>query len=254
MIILYMKFLLIVLLCIILIYMLNQNIVEGSVQLPSGSNQVSIKNTEDLRTFLEQMYMVCLMNPNDMSSDKASFTDCYKMNILASYLWPTLGPYSYWSLEDLSPLFGQAVKQQTQTEKMAAQQNTTPPPIPVLINDTDYQLFLQLAILGRLAAPFVTDKFNNWNSAVVWFKDDNSNSRDACKEQWGEYQAATTIVNAYLTKITIILGYFHAQTTSNNKIHHGDSVYTSMYSSYTSSDDYQPSVTPLAMTSTPSDS
>jgi len=81
---------------ILLLIYVNMNIREGAPQLGSGSNQAAINSIEDMRTFLEEMYMVCLLNPNDQSENKTFNTDCYKISILATYLWPLLGPYTYW--------------------------------------------------------------------------------------------------------------------------------------------------------------
>ena len=88
--------------------------------------------------------------------------------------------------------------------------------------------------LGKLIHPFSAAEWNDWNSSVVWFKDNRGYARDACKEHWGGYQGAVSLVDKYLKKITTILAYFHSQTNSNTSISYGDSVYTSMYSTYRS--------------------
>ena len=214
---------------ILLLIYVNMNIREGAPQLGSGSNQAAINSIEDMRTFLEQMYMVCLLNPNDQSENKIFNTDCYKISILATYLWPLLGPYTYWSLDDLSPRFGAPTKPTSVAKGMAAEQNPNPPPVPIILNDRDYQLFLQLAIIGNIIQPFATVPHNNWRSAVVWFKDGKSRTRDCCRERWGGYQASYALIQVYIKEIKTILGYFHSQTTSSNTTFYGDSIYTELY-------------------------
>jgi hypothetical protein len=220
---------------IVLIIYVHYNIIEGlgGPQLPSGSNQAQINTTEDLRTFLEQMYMICLLNPNDQSTDKSYNTVCYKMTVLASYLWPVLGPYTYLSLDELSPIFGAPTKPKSIVEKTSDQQNPNPPPIPIITNDLDYQLLLQLAIIGNIIQPFLTEPHNNWNSSVVWFKQDwkknTVRTRDACYERWGGYQGPVAVNTAYFNEIKTILAYFHSQTDSSDKIYYGDNGYTKMY-------------------------
>lgn len=229
-----MKYLIIIVLCIIIIWMLNIKIIEGDTTVPGGTSKIETKTIKDMRDFLEKMYGVCLLNPNDTTGDKTRNTNCFKVNILGAYLWPTLAGYTHQSLEDLSPIFGKNTTPKSPAAEMAEEQDTSPPDVPILLNDTDYQLFLQLAILGKLIHPFSAAEWNDWNSSVVWFKDNNGYARDACKEHWGGYQGAVSLVDKYLKKITTILAYFHSQTNSNTSISYGDSVYTSMYSTYRS--------------------
>jgi len=225
-----MKYLIIIVLCIIIIGMLNIKIVEGDSQISGATTTIETNTIEKMRDFLEKMYGVCLLNPNDTTGDKTKNTNCFKVNILGAYLWPALAGYTYQSLDDLSPMFGKNTEPQSLASEMAEQQDTMPKPVPILLNDTDYQLFLQLAILGKLIEPFSKEDWNNWNSSVVWFRDNNGYARDGCKENWGGYQAAIYLVDNYLAKITKILAYFHSQTISNNTIHRGDSAYTTVYS------------------------
>lgn len=227
-----MKYLIIIVLCIIIIWMLNTKIIEGENSIPNASGKIETGTITDMRDFLEKMYSVCLLNPNDTSGDKTKNTNCFKANVLGSYLWPTLAGYTHQSLEELSPIFGKDTLPKSPAGEMAEEQDPNPPPVPILLNDTDYQLFLQLAILGKLLHPFSAADWNSWDSSVVWFKDRNGYARDACKERWGGYQGAVSLVDKYLKKITTILAYFHSQTNSNTSISYGDSVYTSMYSSY----------------------
>lgn len=228
-----MKYFIIITMCFLIVLLLYTNFytkfTENLPQLPSGSNQGQINTTEDMRAFLEQMYMVCLLNPNDQSSNKTYNTVCYKANILASYLWPVLGPYTYMSLDDLTPIFGAPSNPTTEVQAASAQQNPKPPPIPIIVNDYDYQLFIQLAILGRLLTPFSTLPFNEWNSAIVWLKDANGDPRDCCRERWGGYETSYSLVNTYFDEIKLILGYFHRQSDSSSKTINGDSAYTQLY-------------------------
>lgn len=227
-----MKYLIIIVLCIIIIWTLNIKIIEGGTNIPGGESIIETKSIDDMREFLEKMYGVCLLNTNDTSGDKTRNTNCFKVSILGAYLWPTLAGYTYQSLEELSPMFGKSTVPKSPAKEMAEEQETTPPKVPILLNDTDYQLFLQLAILGKLIHPFSAADWNKWNSSVVWFKDTNGNAKDACNENWSGYQGAVSLVDKYLKKITTILAYFHSQTNSNNTINNGDSLYTSMYSTY----------------------
>lgn len=228
-----MKFLTIILLILLIIFMLylHSNIIEASPQLPSGSNQASIKTIEDLREFLEQMYMICMLNPNDNSDAKTPNTVCYKISVLATYLYPVLGPYSYWTLEELSPIFGMSTTPTSMVQKAASQSNATPAPIPILISDQDYQLFLELIVLGQIIQPFGIAPIKNtgWKTAAVWFKDSNENAHDTCLENWGNYQYVKILIEEYFKRIQIILGYFHAQTSNSNKTHIGDSPTTKTY-------------------------
>jgi hypothetical protein len=227
-----MKYLLIAVLSIIIIWMLNIKIIEGDTTIPNASGKIETGTIQDMRDFLEKMYSICLLNPNDTTGDKTKNTNCFKVSILGAYLWPTLAGYTKQSLEDLSPIYGKSTEEKSLAGQMAEEQDTTPQPVPILLNDTDYQLFLQLAILGRLLQPFTSENWDNYNSAVIWFKDDGGYARDGCKERWGGYEGAISLVDEYLRKITLILGYFHSQTNSNTSVSNGDSVYTSMYSSY----------------------
>lgn len=227
-----MKYVLIIILCIIIIWMLNIKIIEGDTQIPSVSSKIETGSIKDMRDFLEKMYGVCLLNPNDTTGDKTRNTNCFKVNVLGAYLWPTLAGYTYQTLDELTPIYGKNTEPQSQASQMAEEQDTTPKPVPILLNDMDYHLFLQLAILGKLIQPFSSESWDDWNSSVVWFKDNNGYARDACKERWGGYQGAVSLVDKYLDKITKILAYFHSQTNNDNTISYGDSIYTSMYSSY----------------------
>jgi len=235
-----MKYLLILILCVIIIWMLNIKIIEGASILDSGPGKIDVKEMKDMREFLEQMYMICLLNPNDSTSKNIRNTICYKCSILGSYLWPALGPYTYSSLEQLTPLYGEAGKPTSDMEKSAQQQNTTPPPVPIIVNDMDYQSFIQLAILGQLLQPFTIEDANGWNSDVIWFRDRKDRPRDACKEYWGGYQSSIGVITDYFEKIKTLLAYFHGQTQSKRSIHYGDSIYTKDYSVYS---EYDPSST-----------
>lgn len=226
-----MKVIIILSLCLIIIVMLyyNTKLIEGAPELPSGNSQASVNNMKDMRTFLEQMYMVCLLNPNDTSSERVWNTSCYKTGILSTYLWPVLGPFSSWSLEELSPIFGVPTGPISLTQATAEQSNTEPKPIPIITNDEDYQLFLQLAILGNLIRSFGTAELDGLNSTVLWFKDNKGRTRDACREKWKGYQSSLYLMNDYYKQIVYILAHFHAQANPTNKISYGDSKYTELY-------------------------
>jgi hypothetical protein len=65
-----MKYWIILSVCVVIIgiiYYYTRNIKEGigGPELPSGSFQAQINTTEDMRKFLEQMYMITLANAND---------------------------------------------------------------------------------------------------------------------------------------------------------------------------------------------
>jgi hypothetical protein len=228
-----MKLFTIVLLILLIIFMLylHSNIIEGAPQLPSGTNQASIKTIEDLRDFLEEMYMICMLNPNDNTDTKTPNTICYKISVLATYLYPVLGPYSYWTLDELSPLFGMSTAPTSMVQKAASQTNATPVPVPILISDQDYQLFLELIILGQIIKPFGTAPIKNtgWQTAAIWYKDNQGNAHDTCMENWGDYHLVMILVEQYFNRIQVILGYFHAQTSNSNKTHTGDSPTTKSY-------------------------
>lgn len=238
-----MKYFTSIVLCILIILIItvyyNTQIIEGNTgpQLPSGSNQVQINTIKDMRTFLEQMYLICLLNPNDMTPDKGYYTVCYKMTILASYLYPALGPFTHLTLDDLSPIFGAPSKPNSVVEESADQQNPNPPPIPIILNDLDYQLLIQLAVIGNIIQ-FSIVPYNNWNSAVTWFKQPaktvkkkryKDRTRDACTERWGGFQGAVAMNSVYFEEIKTILGYFHSQTDSRGKLYTGDNAYTKLY-------------------------
>ena len=217
----------------------NTKLVEGVPQLPSGSDQASVNNLKDMRSFLEQMYMVCLLNPNDTSSEKVWNTACYKISVLSTYLWPVLGPFSSWSLEELTPIFGVPTTPTSLTQASAAQANTETPPLPIITNDADYQLFLQLAVIGNLIRSFGTAEFNGFRSTVVWYKDKKGRTRDACRERWKSYPSTLYLMNDYYKQIVYILAYFHAQAAPANKIYYGDTKYTELYD-YEGGDDIFP--------------
>jgi len=227
-----MKYILIIVLIVIIIWMLNIKIIEGDTQIPNGSGQIETGDITKMRDFLEKMYAICLLNPNDTTGTNTKNTNCFKASILGAYLWPALEGYTTMSLEELTPIFGKNTDLKSPAKELSEEQDPTPKPVPILLNDTDYQLFLQLAILGKLIQPFSTPAYNNGSSSVVWFKDSGGNTRDACTENWKGYQGAVSLVKRYIMKITTILAYFHSQTDSSNKINYGDSVYTSLYSPY----------------------
>ena len=223
-----MKYFTICLLCIVIILLLyvNINIVEGAgPELPSGTNQASIKTIDDMRTFLEQMYMVSILNPNDTNKDNRPNTTCYKVGVLSTFLWPILGPYTYWSLNELSPLFGKSTAPTSMAQNLSNQTNTTPPPVPILANDTDYQLFLELAVLGQMIQPFGSE---NNGRCVLWIMGKDNRLYDYCIYQnWRGYQKSYDIMFIYFERIKTILSYFHAQTESANKVKNADDIYTS---------------------------
>ena len=234
-----MKYFTSIVLCMLIILIIivhfNVQVIEGGTgpQIPNDSGQVQINTIEDMRLFLEKMYMICLLNPNDQSSPKTYNSECYKMTLLASFLWPALGPYTYYTLDEISPIFGTSTKPKSVVEESSDQQNQDTPPIPIIQNDLDYQLFTQLAIIGDLIKPFSTEPFNNWNSTVIWFKQDGKkgaiNTRDACRERWGGYQGAVGLTTLYYQEIKLILAYFHGQTDSSTKVYNGDNIYTKLY-------------------------
>jgi len=234
-----MKYLGIIILCLLILFTLyiNTIIIEGSdtgPNLPSGGNQGSIKDIDDMRTFLEQMYMICLLNPNDQTN-KIQNTNGYKISLLGTYLWPLLAPYTEWTLDDLSPLFGTPTNPTSVTQGSAAQSNGQKPKVPIIASDDDYTKFLELAILGKIITPYSTDNYNNGYSVVVWSKDINGNVTDFMDNTrgWVPYHdywgAPYYFVNTYLHDITMLLAHFHGQTTSNNKSWPGDSQFTEVY-------------------------
>lgn len=230
-----MKYFGIIILCLLILFMLyiNNIIVEGSPQLPSGSNKGTINTIDDLRDFLEEMYMVCLLNPNDQTNNTLN-TNSYKISILGTYLWPLLGPYTEWSLDDLSPLFGNPTNHTSVLQGSAAQSSGKTPPIPIIASDKDYVLFLQLAVLGSMIMPFSTYPYNNGQSVTIWYKSSDGKGNYVVVDyydrsydhDWGQ---TIYISNTYLSEITMILAYFHGQTTSTIKSYPGDSIYTELY-------------------------
>jgi hypothetical protein len=210
-----MKYLGIIILCLLILFMLyiNTAIVEGAannINLPSGGNQASIKDIDDMRNFLEQMYMITILNPNDKTNNILN-TNSYKISLLGTYLWPLLGPYTEWSLDNLTPIFGTPTKPTSQMAAMAKQANSEPPKIPILSNDKDYVLFLQLAVLGNMIMPFSIYPAENGNSVTLWYKA----GRDSIVDRYnlinnGDWGYAVFFSNMYLTEITVILAYFHA--------------------------------------------
>jgi hypothetical protein len=228
-----MKYFTIALLVLFIIFMLyiNSNVIEGTPNLPSGSNQASINTIQDMRDFLEQMYMICILNPNENSDSKTSNTVCYKISVLSTYLWPVLGPYTYWSLAELSPIFGISTSPTSLVQKSYSQTQTTPPPIPIITGDQDYQLFLELAVLGQIIEPFGISPIENtqWRTVGVWYKDGEGNPHDTCLENWGGYNNVKILIEKYFKRIKQILAYFHTQTNNSNKVHIGDSPTTQIY-------------------------
>jgi hypothetical protein len=225
-----MKLVLIVGLSIIIIIMLyyNTRIIEGAPLLPSGSNQASVNTIEDMRTFLEQMYMITILNSNDTSNGNISNTTCYKISQLGTYLWPILGPFTEWSLEELSPIFGVPMNPTSIIQGAAEQNDTSTPPIPIITNDDDYQKFIQLAALGNMIRPFSVADYNRGDSVTTWYKD-GEKVHDGCKERWGSYASSINVMNAYYLEIASKLAYFHAQTAPKDKLYPGDSIYTALY-------------------------
>lgn len=233
-----MKYIGIILLCLLILFMLyiNTIIVEGSdtgPSLPSGANQASITSIDDMRTLLEQMYMICILNPNDQTGQILN-TNSYKISLLGTYLWPLLGPYTSWTIEELIPLFGNPVKPTSQVQKISSQSNPQPPKIPIIANDEDYVKFLQLAVLGSMIMPFSTYPYNNGQSVTLWSKNDRGNIMDYWRygrdsnpvNGWGH---AVYFSSMYLTEITLLLSHFHGQTVSTVSEFPGDNIYTELY-------------------------
>ena len=230
-----MKYLGVIILCLLILFMLyiNTIIVEGAssnINLPSGANQASIKDIDDMRSFLEQMYMISILNPNDKTSDSLNST-CYKISILGTYLWPLLGPYTEWSLDNLTPVFGSPTKPTSQISAMASQSKSEPPKIPIISNDKDYVMFLQLSVLGNMIMPFSMYPSNDSRSVTLWYKRPGDNyvmdySDYLNNPDWGY---SVYVSNKYLTKITLILAYFHAQMNSTAQTYPSDSDYTKYY-------------------------
>jgi len=223
-----MKYLGIIILCLLILFMLyiNSAIIEGNINLPSGSNKASIKDIDDMRNFLEQMYMITILNPNDKTNNILN-TNSYKISILGTYLWPLLGPYTEWSLDNLAPIFGSPTKPTSQMAAMAEQAKQEPPKIPILSNDKDYGMFLQLAVLGNMIMPFSVYPANNGNSVTLWYKEGKDTIVDRYNLirdlDWGH---SIFFSNMYLTEITLILAYFHAQMNSTAQTYPSDNVYT----------------------------
>jgi hypothetical protein len=215
---------------ILLIIFINikMDIIEpAGPDLPSGSQQGQINGIKDMRAFLEQMYIVCILNENDQHESKVNSTICYKTSVLGTYLWPLLGPYTYRSVEELTSVFGASTNPTSASE--ASSQSSEPSPIPIILNDHDYQLFLQIAIIGKILEPFAIRPMNNWNTATVWYKDGRGNVGSACTQRWGGYQASVAFVTKYIKELTVILGYFHSQNDSANKLQGSDTIFTKLY-------------------------
>jgi len=230
-----MKYFGIIILCLLMLFMLYVNtiIIEGSPQLPSGSNQASINTIDDMRDFLEQMYLICLLNPNDQTANIQN-TNSYKISILGSYLWPLLGPFTNWSLDELSPLFGSPTNPTSVLQGSAEQSSGKTPPVPIIASDKDYVLFLQLSILGSMIMPFSTYPSTDPNKSVTVWRNTSTGTTTTVDDKskkggdpsWGH---AVNISNTYLSQITMILAHFHGQTTSAIRSYPGDSIYTELY-------------------------
>jgi hypothetical protein len=110
---------------------------------------------------------------------------------------------------------------------MNAQTTMSPPPVPIIVNDTDYQMFLQLVVLGNMILPFGTDDYDDQRSVVLWIKYSSTDIRDGCQRRWGGYDGARSLATLYLIKITAILAYFHQQVDPGKQINYSDSIYTS---------------------------
>jgi hypothetical protein len=222
--------------CMLILFMLyiNTIIVEGSQNNIGGANNIASINTiDDLRDFLEKMYMICIANPNQQitsqSNDKISQTNPYKIGILGTYLWPLLGPLSEQSIEDLTEKYGISSAPLSQMQLMSKQTNPNPPPIPIIQSDKDYVLLLQLAILGSMITSFSTYPANGGNSVTIWYQDAkglHDYYNYGRNPSWGN---SIYFSNLYLSQITMILAHFHGQTNKSNGRYSGDSAYTQLY-------------------------
>lgn len=230
-----MKYLGIIILCLLILFMLyiNTIIVEGAesngVSMSNAGDQISIKNIEDMRAFLEKMYMICILNPNDQTNNVMN-TNSYKISILGTYLWPALGPFVARPWDELSPMFGGASTAPKSMIKTSAEESKTEvPPVPILNDDIDYASLVDLALLGKIIMSFSTNPFNTGKSTTIWFKGGKKGRigdfyRHGGDRSWGQ---TVNLSNIYLTKITYILGYFHGQIDRSNSVHiGGDTQYT----------------------------
>jgi len=202
------------------------------VSIPGASNQAAINTIGDMRDFLEKMFMVCLLPPHDQNDRGGFNTDCSKIATLSAYLYPILYPFSQRSLNELTSLFGHTTKPTSAVGAAYAQQTQSPPPIPIILNDTDYQMFLQLVVLGNMIQPFGTDEFDSSNSivnsVVLRMNYGNNNIQDSCTigGGWPWQAAARSVASQYLREIKIILAYFHAQVDPSNQFSSPETVYT----------------------------
>jgi hypothetical protein len=229
-----MKYWIILSVCVVIIgiiYYYTSNIKEGigGPELPSGSFQAQINTTEDMRKFLEQMYMITLANANDQKEKDVNYTECYKLNILGTYLWPLLGPFSKLTITELLEQFGEKSDPKSAIREASEQQDTTPKPTPIITSDIDYHNFMRLAILGKMIVPFSTMDNNGDKSVVLWYKSGDNNVTDICYKKWKDREAALVLGKTYLLQIGDMLSYFHRQVDNTGKIKNGDSTYTTVY-------------------------
>jgi len=205
-----MKYIYFIVIITIIIFFLSINkIVEGDVSLPSGQNQASVGSLKDLRTFLEQMYMISTLNENDITTDGVQQSACYKISILGTFIPSVLGNLASTDMQTLQSIYGD----QTTQPLMAGMPNpTVSPPIPPVINgNQDYIMFLTLCTYGNLLSVY--------NALGIWVRypgsDNNKVVAELCTAPTGDQVYLLQSARNMLNIIKQCLAYFHNQSMPN---------------------------------------
>jgi len=210
-------------LCVIMISVLiithYTKVIEGAeANLPSGNYTAPVNSVSEMRTFLEQMYTLCILSPNDLSNYDTNHTLGYKIATVGTYIWPVLGPISAKPMEELFASYG-ATAIPTQMEGVPS---LTPPPTPVIAGNLDYLMFMQLCTAANAIQFFVTGENPVWrrqkgkkNSTVIIDYSVNMNT---------EARAKVALASIYFNAIKSSLEFFHNQSEASKVVHNGDDI------------------------------
>lgn len=175
------------------------------INLPGGNDKAVLDSIDNLKDFLEKLYFICILNENDVNTNKIQQTVCYKINILATYLPDILGNIIDTPMDILSERFGY---RDTSVMGMNIKAGPVPPP-PIIGNNQDYIMFLFLCMSGRMLKPYIDCKIwtrtpdpSDNNKTIITDMTNSTNINDI------ELVKCATFI---FEDIKTTLAYFHNQ-------------------------------------------
>jgi hypothetical protein len=206
-------------------------------------NTVNIQELQSVRSFLEEMYSICIKLENDLVDGNLN-TMCYKCSILGIYI-PAQLKIEDKSMEELWKYYGQAAI--CPPDGVCDEKNDSKRLdniVPLLSNQKDYFMLIQLITSAKALSPFIKSTTNpiwGYENRVIVPEQPATEQQSAVPEERGNVlkdvcsltdNASRTIV-AQVTllykKIYEALEYFHSQADQIDSGKNGDVIETKAF-------------------------